>query len=65
MKEATPTIPFVLDEDGVSKSYGFTKPWLRKRRRLGDGPPFLKLGRRMVRYRREDIEEYLRSCKRG
>ena len=50
----------LLSEREVHKEYGFTIPWLRKRRRVGDGPPHLKIGA-LVRYRREDIDEFLRS----
>jgi hypothetical protein len=51
----------LLSEQAVSKEYRLTVPWLRKKRRVGDGPPFLKIGR-LCRYRRNAIEEYLRSC---
>jgi hypothetical protein len=64
MEQESSNISSILDEDGVLRNYSFKKAWLRKRRRLGGGPPFLKIGR-LVRYRREDIEEFLRSCKRG
>jgi predicted DNA-binding transcriptional regulator AlpA len=50
----------VLSEREVHTQYGFSIPWLRKRRRLGDGPPYLKIGA-LVRYRREDIDQFLRS----
>ena len=51
----------LLSEQAVSKEYGLSVPWQRKKRRTGDGPAFFKIGR-LVRYRREDIEEFLRSC---
>jgi len=48
----------VLSEQEVCAEYGLGIPWQRKKRRLGGGPRYLKIGR-MVRYRREDIEAYL------
>jgi hypothetical protein len=51
----------LLSERAVYKEYLLTVPWQRKKRRTGDGPAFFKIGR-LVRYRRQDIEEFLRSC---
>jgi hypothetical protein len=48
----------VLTEREVWEEYGFTIPFLRRARRERYGPRFLKV-RRMVRYRRADIEAYL------
>jgi hypothetical protein len=48
----------VLNEKAVFDEFSLSIPWLRKRRHLGDGPIFLKIGR-MIRYRRADIEAYL------
>lgn len=48
----------ILDGPEVEAEYGLKVPWQRKKRTLGDGPPYLKIGR-MVRYRRQDIEDYL------
>lgn len=50
----------VLDEREVSSEYSLSVPWLRKRRRLGGGPPFLKIGE-MVRYWRKNVETYLEA----
>jgi hypothetical protein len=44
----------------VFNEYALSISWQRKKRRVGGGPPFLKLGR-MVKYRRVDIEDYLGS----
>ena len=51
----------LLSEQAVSKEYRLSVPWQRKKRRTGDGPAFFKIGR-LIRYRREAIEEFLRSC---
>jgi len=48
----------VLNEREVSIEFGLSVPWLRKQRRLGKGPPYLKLGK-IVRYFREDVRAYL------
>jgi predicted DNA-binding transcriptional regulator AlpA len=34
---------------------------VRNWRSLGKGPPFIKIGERMVRHRRSDIEQWLAS----
>jgi predicted DNA-binding transcriptional regulator AlpA len=48
----------LLSGKDVYKRYGLTVAWQRKRRHLGDGPPYLKIGK-MVHYRVEDIERWL------
>jgi predicted DNA-binding transcriptional regulator AlpA len=48
----------LLTEREVLSCWSLSIPWLRRTRREGRGPRFLKLGK-MVRYRRRDIEEYL------
>lgn len=48
----------LLCEREIFTEYGLTIPWQRKKRRLGDGPAYLKIGK-MVRYRRADVEAYL------
>jgi predicted DNA-binding transcriptional regulator AlpA len=51
----------VLTEKEVHDYWALSVAWLRKKRRLGDGPIYLKIGK-MVRYRRSDIEAYLNTC---
>jgi predicted DNA-binding transcriptional regulator AlpA len=51
----------LLNDSQVSEIYGLTKPWLRRVRREHRGPRFLRLGNKMIRYRREDIDAYLAS----
>lgn len=48
----------LLRERQLIVRYGFTAAWLRRARREGRGPKFLRLGR-MIFYRRTDIEAYL------
>lgn len=47
-----------LREKQIPKEYPLTRPWLRKKRREGGGPSYLKLNR-MIIYPRSSIEEYL------
>jgi predicted DNA-binding transcriptional regulator AlpA len=48
----------LLSEKKVWQRYRLTIPWLRRARREGRGPKYMKLTR-MVRYRPSDIEAYL------
>lgn len=48
----------LLRERQVRQQYNLGIPWLRRARREGRGPKFLRL-RRMIFYRRRDIEAYL------
>lgn len=49
----------LLTGRGVELQYGLTEAWLRKSRRLGFGPAYVRVGKKAVRYRRSDIERYL------
>jgi predicted DNA-binding transcriptional regulator AlpA len=49
----------LLSEREVLSEYRLKISWMRRARREKRGPVFLKFGRRMVRYRRKDIEAYL------
>ena len=51
------------DTEGASRVVGVTVETLRNWRWRGDGPPFLKMGRR-VRYRLVDLADYLDGCTR-
>lgn len=46
------------DESDLEREYGLSRPWLRKRRRLNDGSPFLRLNR-MIKYSRSAVESWL------
>ena len=45
----------------IAEMYGLGESYLRKLRQLRRGPKYAKLGR-MVRYRREDVEAWLRCA---
>ncbi len=47
-----------LNEKRASQLIGCSPALLRKLRRVGGGPPFIKVGR-LVRYRLRDVEKWL------
>ena len=49
----------VMDEFALADFLGLTVATLRKWRYLRSGPQFVKLGGKLVRYRREDVERWL------
>lgn len=51
----------LLTEVEVANILGVAVPTLRNWRHLGKGPRFLKVGQRIVRYRRDDIEAFLQA----
>jgi hypothetical protein len=48
----------LLREPEVERQYKFTGPWLRKTRRLGGGPPFVRVNR-VIFYRRSDLDAFV------
>ena len=55
--------PLYLREQQVSAEYGLSRPLLRKMRMQDEGPPFVKI-HRVILYRREAVEAYLRAYER-
>ena len=51
----------LLSETAVAELFSLTTKFLQKRRWLGLPPKFVKLGK-AVRYRKSDIEAYIKSC---
>ena len=51
----------LLSERDVAADYRLSIPWLRRARLERQGPAFLRIGKRMVRYRRADVEAFLES----
>jgi predicted DNA-binding transcriptional regulator AlpA len=51
-------IPMVVDTERAAALLGLSTSTLAKLRLTGDGPPFIKLGRRVV-YRLSDLEKWL------
>ena len=53
---------YLLTETEVSEIYGFTLSWLRSMRVRGGGIPFHKISR-SVRYKPDDVEQYINSTR--
>lgn len=51
----------IFDTQAAAKHCGLSKPTLERYRLTGDGPAFLKIGRKSVRYRLEDLNDWLAS----
>ena len=51
----------LLTEREVAGRYRLSIAWLRRARVERRGPTFLRVGVRMIRYRRADIEAFLES----
>lgn len=49
----------LLDEKEAAAIYVMTVSTLRNWRSKGEGPRFLKVGKRAVRYRRADLEAFI------
>ncbi len=59
----SPTAPSNVDTRQAAELIGMSRRTLEKWRGEGTGPPFLKLGRRVL-YSVADLEEWLRSRRR-
>lgn len=53
----------LLSRDEIEAEYGVSRRWLELAALSGEGPPYLKISRRMVRYRRSDLERWLEAHK--
>lgn len=53
----------LLSRDDIEREThgGITRRWLELAAHRGDGPPFLKISRRMVRYRRVEFNAWLEA----
>ena len=51
----------LLNEGEVAQMIGFTIRALQNWRVRGGGPQFVKISRRSVRYRRQDVLEWIRT----
>jgi predicted DNA-binding transcriptional regulator AlpA len=51
----------LLDDNELAAVIGRSRSRIQKDRLEGRGPPFVKIGR-LVRYRADDVRNYLRSC---
>jgi hypothetical protein len=48
-----------FDEDGLHEQYLIPPRTAQRWRASGEGPPFVRLGKRRVLYRRSDVERWL------
>ena len=53
--------PRLLDERDLERVYRLRLAWQRKHRRLGD-LPYLRICGKLIRYRRDAIEQFLAAC---
>lgn len=51
----------LLKTSEVAAWLGVSAPWLEIGRTAGYGPPFLKIGPRMIRYQRGRVRRWLRA----
>lgn len=58
-KNQSQTARTLLSRDDVESEYGLTRRWLELAALSGDGPPMVRLSRRMIRYRRDVLERWL------
>ncbi len=52
----------LLTRDEVEETFGLSKRWLEVAAARGEGPPLVRISRRMVRYRVSDIERWIETC---
>lgn len=50
-----------LTEKQVEEQYGLRVRTLQNWRSLGEGPQYIKVGKRLVRYRVEDLDRFMES----
>ncbi len=49
----------LLSRDDIEREYKLSRRWLELAALSGDGPPMVRLSRRMIRYRRGIFEDWL------
>jgi hypothetical protein len=54
----TRTRAVLVDERTAATMIDLTPRFLQERRRTGDGPPFVRISARCIRYRPEDLEAW-------
>jgi excisionase family DNA binding protein len=50
----------MLTEQAVARILGVSVSTVRRLRASGEGPPSIRVGKRAIRYRRADVEAWLR-----
>jgi hypothetical protein len=49
----------LISRDDIEREYGLTRRWLELAAVRGDGPPMRRISSRMVRYERDEFENWL------
>lgn len=58
MTDMEATSPLLTSQE-LAKYLGLTEATIRNWQWAGQGPPFVRLGNKVIRYRREDVEKWL------
>ena len=53
--------PPILTERDAARMISMSVDWLRERRWHGDGPPYLRIGSKAIRYERDELLSFMRS----
>ena len=53
--------PPILTERDAARMISMSVDWLRERRWQGDGPAYLRMGKKAIRYERDVLLEFMRS----
>lgn len=61
--EASVTLPRLMSQKDLAAYVGKSTAWCERARWAGEGPKFIKLGRH-VRYRAQDVLEWINGCAR-
>lgn len=48
----------LLSREQIQREYGLSRRWLELAALSGDGPPMIRISRRMVRYQRQALEDW-------
>lgn len=51
----------ILTERDAARMISMSVDWLRERRWHGDGPPYLRIGVKAIRYERDALLDFMRS----
>lgn len=50
---------FCLDDEGLAKLLGVSKYYVAQQRRAGNGPRYIRISPHVIRYRRQDVANWL------
>jgi hypothetical protein len=62
VSEQHPDLDPLLDESQIARIFSVDRRTVESWRQRGLGPPFLKISRKIVRYRPADVREFLDAC---